>query len=313
MSERGYQPDGNCGCCQNCGLICEDGQIPTLGISYGASSPEYEPTLTDEPCDDPGGWDCEDPEDHSVDTCVPDPGTAELTGTEGGPVESLPDWVDIETNVPKAGTFYCQWTHTAELRGPECRCDNTAGSCSWGYNCDSCECYWTDSPCVEPASNCFATPTCTCTSFPFGCSPHCSFITCQSTTPNCPGGCCAGLDPNNCSDSDSTLCPDDPDYASGAKGCFWSCEAYTLGACGGSSASIVVIAYQDDADNVVIATRLTWGRCVYTSQETAGTVPIDCCALSVSPTYTYDADNSELEEGNCCCSLPTVAITGICE
>lgn len=313
MSEKGYQPDGNCGCCAACGVICDDGQIPTLGVSYGSSMPEYEPTLFDEPCDDPGGWDCEDENPDSVAVCVPDPGTAELTGTDGGDVADLPEWVDTTGREPKTDTTFCMWTHTAVLPGPECRCHNTAGSCSWFYSCDLCECYWVDTPCVEPASNCYSMPTCFCQSFSTGCTTGCFIVGCDSSTVGCPGTCCAGLDPNNCGDSGTSSCPDEANYISGAKGCHYECADYTLGACSTSAVDLVVITYRKTDDTVILAAKLIWGRCVYTAYAELGTMPIACCDIMETLPFTYIEALNVLEEGNCCCSLPTVALTGVCD
>lgn len=314
MSEYGYQP-GACGCCAGCGAFCIDGQIPVLGVSFSGSANELTPSMTDPPCDDVGGWDCADYESSFI-TCAPDPGSADMTGTEGGPVADLPAWVNIYSDPPLADSLFCAWTQSVALDVPNCYCANTSGECLWMYFCDSCDCWWTDSPCVEPAANCYSVPECTCTAIPGACSDHCAITICDSTTIACGTlgfpACCPLLDPNNCADIHSEFCPALPDYASGAARCHYVCSGFTMDACGAGGGTIDVVIYRNTIGHVVLAARLQWAACTYTASHRIGTWPIDCCAISQELTWTYDEDNSTRPEGNCCCSLPTVSIFGVC-
>lgn len=313
MAEYGYQP-GACGCCAGCGAFCSDGQIPKLGVSYTGSANQLTPSPYDTPCDDTGGWDCTDYQS-SFATCEPDPGTAELTGTEGGPVTELPAWVNTYTDPPLTDSSYCAWTHAVALDTPDCWCPNVDGVCTWTYNCSICDCWWTDLPCVEPATTCYATPECTCEAIAGTCTDNCSILFCESDTVPCVAlgypPCCDGLDPMNCAAGHAEFCPAEVDYASGAKRCHFECGGFNMGGCAGGG-ELDVVMYRNTIGHAVLSARLRWGSCTYTAQHRVGTWPIDCCAISQILSWTYDADNSTRPENNCCCSVPTVTITGVC-
>jgi hypothetical protein len=299
MGEKGYRPEGDCSCCHTCGLFCEDGQIPCLGVSFGASVSTHTPPGS--PACPGSGWDCNDDDDPPA--CAPEGSTVEMEGQQGSRVSNLPAWALYELYTPAPDTYYCVWSTSPTLITPLCRCPNE-GECTTSYNCDACTCFWEDLGC-PPGTTCSEQLTCSCSAFITHCDHECFEDSCPSTTHDCEGNCCDLLDPNNCGLSAGNVCAGIIPYSTHLLDCTWHCNEFDDGGCLFlGSQGLTVIIYRTDANHVIMATRLIWGACFFDNIEDLGEGPIDCCNINV--------DLGHSDPGNCCCAVPTVTIFDCC-
>ena len=227
----GYRPGGDCSCCGNCGIFCIDKDVPCLSVAFGTSTRTDSVPAT--PCLDSTGWDCDGhaAEGETPDTraCLPDGATIEMTGEQGSVVERLPDWAVSEDYTPLAGSYFCRWGTTIELREPFCICPNNDGTCTESWSCESCDCYWTDPGC-PPGTNCQEDAQCWCYGYITSCDTGCYEVSCYAGAFDCTlGTCCNVLDPNSCLFYPGNTCQGNDAFFVGTYGCDWVCDPYNYG------------------------------------------------------------------------------------